>query len=71
MERLKTSYVSIRNGSTESFNGKFTAKIDFPIGYLLKTKIHSLKITQKCLFLKNDQQQRIRRKILNKSWLAL
>ena len=29
MERLKTSNVSISNGSTEEFNGKFTAKIDF------------------------------------------
>ena len=31
MERLKTSNVSFSNGNTEEFNGKFTAKIDFPI----------------------------------------
>ena len=32
MERLKTSNDSISNGSRENFNGKFTTKIDFPIG---------------------------------------
>ena len=34
MERLLTFNVSISNGiAGKSFNGKFTAKIDFPLGY--------------------------------------
>ena len=32
MERLWTFNVSISNSSTEKFNSKFTARIDFPIG---------------------------------------
>ena len=35
MGRRKTSNVRISNGSRESFNGKFTAKIDFPIRYFM------------------------------------
>ena len=35
MERLKTFGVSICNDSMEEFYGKFTAKIDFPIGYFM------------------------------------
>ena len=36
MERLKTSNVSISNSiAGKRFNGKFTAKFDFPIGYFI------------------------------------
>ena len=31
----ETSNVSISNGSKKSFNGKFTPKINFPIGFFM------------------------------------
>ena len=32
---IRTFNVTISNGSREEFNGKCTAKIDFPIGYFM------------------------------------
>ena len=84
MEKLKPFSVSICNGSTESCNDKFSAKIDFPTFYvtITGTDIGSLKSLHTLfdryldhMLVKFEQNRMIRNvqnfKLFGKKWLTI